>query len=137
MDYTPPSAGFFMSFKISKIHHIKLTVRDLNVSKDFYGTLPGFKCVAEYPDFVMFFVGNFYLGLTTHNKTKGTFDETVTGLDHISFAVDSEEDLDHAIKFFDENKIKHSNIERLSNNLSVLVFRDPDNVQLELAYKPK
>lgn len=141
MDYTPLNAGFFgystlMSFKISKIHHIKLTVRDLNVSKGFYGTLPGFKCVAEYPDFVMFFVGNFYLGLTTHNKTKGTFDETVTGLDHVSFEVASEEELYEALAFFEEKQINHDRIEKLSNGLQVLVFRDPDNIQLELTYKP-
>ena len=121
-----------MSFRITKIHHIKLTVRDLEVSKKFYESLPGFKCVAEYPDFVMFSVGNFYLGLTTHLKSKEGFDETVTGLDHVSFEVDS---LDQAIKFFDENNIKHGEIKKLSNNLWVLAFRDPDNIQLELCYK--
>ncbi len=126
-----------MSFKISKIHHIKLTVRDLGVSKGFYGALPGFKCVAEYPDFVMFSAGNFYLGLTTHNKVTGAFDETVTGLDHVSFEVASEEDLHEAFVFFKEKQIKHGEIEKLSNGLQVLVFRDPDNIQLELAYKPK
>ena len=126
-----------MSFKISKIHHIKLTVRDLGVSKGFYGALPGFKCVAEYPDFVMFSAGNFYLGLTTHNKVTGAFDETVTGLDHVSFEVAAEEELRDALVFFKEKQIKHGEIEKLSNGLQVLVFRDPDNVQLELAYKPK
>ena len=99
-----------MSFRITKIHHIKLTVRDLEVSKKFYESLPGFKCVAEYPDFVMFSVGNFYLGLTTHNKSKGNFDETVSGLDHVSFEV---ENIDQAIKFFDENNIKHGEIKKL------------------------
>ena len=121
-----------MSFKIIQIHHIKLTVRDLEISKKFYESLPGFKCVAEYPDFVMFSVGNFYLGLTTHNKLNEDFDETITGLDHISFEVDN---LDQAVKFFDENNIKHGEIKKLSNNLFVLAFRDPDNIQLELCYK--
>ena len=121
-----------MSFKITKIHHIELTVRDLEVSKKFYESLPGFKCVAKYPDFVMFSVGNFYLGLTTHNKLKNNFDETVAGLDHVSFEVDS---LDQAIKFFDENNIKRGEIKELSNKLWVLAFRDPDNIQLELCYK--
>lgn len=124
-----------MSFKINKIHHIKLTVRDLKISKSFYEVLPGFKCVAEHPDFVMFSVGNFYLGLTTHNKSKGIFDETITGLDHVSFEINSEQELENAIKFFDKNQIKHGIIEKLSNGLQILAFRDPDNIQLELSYK--
>lgn len=104
----------------------------MQISKRFYGSLPGFKCVAEYPDFVMFSVGSFYLGLTTHHKQKEGFDETATGLDHVSFEV---ENLDLAIKFFDENNIKHGEIKKLSNDLYVLAFRDPDNIQLELCYK--
>lgn len=126
-----------MSFRINKIHHIKFTVRNLGVSKGFYGALAGFKCVAEYPDFVMFSAGNFYFGLTTHNKANGAFDETVTGLDHVSFEVSSEKDLREALSFFEEKQIKHGDIEKLSNGLQTLVFRDPDNIQLELAYKPK
>jgi len=124
-----------MSFKISKIHHIKLTVRDLATSKRFYESLPEFKCVAEHPDFVMFSAGNFYLGLTTHHKINALFDETVTGLDHVSFEVNSRQDLDSAVSFFDDNNIQHGEIKELSNNLWVLAFRDPDNIQLELCYK--
>jgi glyoxylase I family protein len=126
-----------MNFKINKIHHIELTVRDLNVSKYFYEALPGFKCVAEYPDFLMFSVGDFYLGLTTHNKSNSTFDETVTGLDHVSFEVSSRQDLDSAVSFFDAKTIKHGDIKKLSNNLWVLAFRDPDNIQLELCWSQR
>ncbi|MBI5358922.1 hypothetical protein HZB69_04850 [Candidatus Amesbacteria bacterium] len=97
-----------MSFKVNKIHHIELTVRN---------------------------AGDFYLGLTTHSKPNGEFDETVTGLDHVSFEVDFRQDLDSAIDFFDKNSIKHGETKELSNNLWVLAFRDPDNIQLELCYK--
>jgi catechol 2,3-dioxygenase-like lactoylglutathione lyase family enzyme len=124
-----------MNFKINKIHHVELTVRNLEISKKFYESLPGFKSVAEYPDFVMFSVGDFYLGLTTHNKPKDIFEETITGLDHVSFEVGSRQDLDSAISFFDTNNIKHGEIKKLSNDLWVLAFRDPDNIQLELCYK--
>lgn len=126
-----------MNFKISKIHHVKLTVRDLEISKRFYESLPGFKCVAEYPDFIMFFVGNFYLGLTTYlgKVPKELFSEFRTGLDHISFEVKSKQGLESALEFFDKNKISHGSIEKLSNGLLILVFRDPDNIQLELCCK--
>ncbi len=126
-----------MSFKIKKIHHIKLTVRDLEISKIFYKSLPGFQCVANYPDFVMFLAGNFYLGLTTHQEKKAIdlFSEFNTGLDHFSFEVKSKQELESALGFFDKNKIPHGNIEKLSNGLLTLVFRDPDNIQLELCCK--
>lgn len=122
--------------RIKGIHHIELTITELNRSKKFYLKLPGFKIVAEYPDFVMFYNGFFYLGLTTHKgKAKTKFDETVTGLDHISFMVESKQDLDEAIIFFDKEKISHGKIKKLSNNTFVLAFRDPDNIQLELSWK--
>lgn len=126
-----------MNFKIKKVHHVKLTVRDLKISKEFYESLPGFKCVADYPDFIMFSAGNFYLGLTTHlrKNTAESFSEFRIGLDHLSFEVKSRQDLDSALMFFDKNKIPHGKIEKLSNNLFVLSFRDPDNIQLELCCK--
>lgn len=126
-----------MNFKLNKIHHIKLTVRDLEISKIFYESLPGFKCVANYPDFIMFSAGNFYLGLTSYQgKTpKNLFSEFNVGLDHFSFEVKSKQDLEGGLEFFDKNKIPHGKIEKLSNNLLTLVFRDPDNIQLELCCK--
>ncbi len=128
-----------MSFKIKNIHHIKLTVSDLQNSIKFYHKLPGFKIVAEYPNFVMFYTGSFYLGLTDHKgqiKEK-QFSEFNVGMDHVSFQVNSKEDLNNAIEFFDRENIPHGEIKKLSNNLYVLVFRDPDNIQLELTYKEK
>lgn len=126
-----------MNFTINKIHHIKLTVRDLGISKKFYESLPSFKCVANYPDFIMFSVGNSYLGLTTHNgkMLKNLFSEFNIGLDHFSFEVKSKQDLESALEFFDKNKIQHGSIEKLSNSLLILAFRDPDNIQLELCCK--
>ncbi|MBI2309797.1 VOC family protein [Candidatus Collierbacteria bacterium] len=103
----------------------------------FYESLPGFKCVANYPDFVMFSAGNFYLGLTTHKgkTSKNLFSEFNIGLDHFSFEVKSKKDLENALEFFDKNKIPHGNIDELSNGLLILVFREPDNIQLELCCK--
>ncbi len=125
-----------MNFNIKDIHHIELTVRDLNISRNFYESVLDFKCVAKYDDFNMLTRGNFYLGLTTHrNVEKSTFDEKVTGLDHISFGVSSNHDLDSALSFFNKNDISHGEIEKLSNGILVLAFRDPDNIQLELCFK--
>jgi len=85
----------------------------------------------------MFSAGNFYLGLTTHlgKSATGLFSEFRIGLDHISFDVKSKQDLERALGFFDKNKIPHGKIDKLSNDLLVLPFRDPDNIQLELCCK--
>lgn len=126
-----------LSMKIRAVHHIKLTVSDLEKSKQFYAKLPGFKVVAYHPDFIMFSCGNFYLGLTTHlgELTLEKFSEHNVGLDHIAFEVSSKNDLDEALEFFEKEKIEHGEIKELSNGTCVLSFRDPDNIQLEFAYK--
>ena len=122
--------------KIKGIHHIELSISDLNRSKIFYQKLPGFKIVAEYPDFVMFFNGYFYLGLTTHkNQSQGVFDEKHIGMDHLSFEVELRENLDEAQVIFAKEKIPHGKIKKLSNGVFVIAFRDPDNIQLELSWK--
>ena len=124
-------------FTIKNIHHIKLTVSDLARSLEFYSQFPGFKLVADKPHFKMFYNGHFYLGLHDHegNQKEKRFDEKNVGMDHLSFAVSSQEDLNSAIKFFDEHNIPHGEIETLSNGTHILSFRDPDNIQLELAFR--
>jgi glyoxylase I family protein len=119
--------------QILGIHHIELTVANLARSKAFYERLPGFKVVAEYPNFVMFYNGHLYLGLTDHKgkQTSDRFAETNVGLDHVSFAVKSKEDLEEAAKLY------NGEIKKLSNGLYVLAFRDPDNIQLEFCWKEK
>ncbi len=128
-----------MNFKIKKIHHIKLTVSNLERSAKFYEKLPGFKRVAKYPGFIMFEVGNFYLGLTDHNQHLKAirFSEKNVGLDHVSFELASHHDLDKALSFLEKEKIKHGKIEKLSNELYILAFRDPDNIQLEFCWREK
>lgn len=124
---------------IKNIHHIELTVSDLERSRGFYAKLPGFKLVASYPNFYMFACGGFYLGLTDHKggQKEKRFNEKNVGFDHVSFAVESREDLDWAIEFFEKEKIEHGEIKKLSNDLFVLAFRDPDNIQLEFCLRGK
>lgn len=124
---------------IKNIHHIELSVRDLEISKNFYSNILGFKIVANHPNFIMFFNKNFYIGITDHpnNGSKDKFNEFNVGLDHVSFEVSDKSDLEDAIKLFDEKNVVHGEIEKLSNNVLTLAFRDPDNIQLELSWKEK
>jgi catechol 2,3-dioxygenase-like lactoylglutathione lyase family enzyme len=123
--------------KIIGIHHIELTVTDLQRSKDFYSKIPGFKIVAEYSSFVMLSCGNLYLGLTDHNgkQTSERFSELNIGLDHVAFAVESYDDLVAAWELGMTLGVDMGEIQKLSNGTHIVVFRDPDNIQLEFAWR--
>ena len=124
--------------KIIGIHHLKLTVTNLEISKAFYAKLPGFEIVADHPGFVMFFVGKkFYLGLTDHDQklTSERFSEFNVGMDHVAFELGALADFQEAVIFLEQEKIPHGEIEQLSNGSYILAFRDPDNIQLEFCYK--
>ena len=60
-----------------------------------------------------------------------TFAETRTGLDHASFGVAQRADLDTWADHFKKLNVSQSPITD-RDGYAVLVFRDPDNIQLEL-----
>jgi glyoxylase I family protein len=60
-----------------------------------------------------------------------TCNDTRTGLDHVSFGVAQRADLDTWAKHFKMHSVLQSPIKD-QERYAVLVFRDPDNIQLEL-----
>jgi catechol 2,3-dioxygenase-like lactoylglutathione lyase family enzyme len=134
---------------ITGIHHFSPTVRDVETSAAWYEkvfsmiriplTLPhhereetGYAVVLMDP------VSGLVIGLHHHEANQGeTFDEANTGLDHIGFAVASRESLDAWVAKLDELGVEHSGIRDVTQPLpfSTLVFRDPDNIQLELIHQ--
>ena len=64
------------------------------------------------------------------------FDERRTGLDHMSFAVAARADLDAWASWLDSLGVENSGVTDTDDPVpySVVVFRDPDNIQLELFY---
>jgi catechol 2,3-dioxygenase-like lactoylglutathione lyase family enzyme len=130
------------------IHHLRLTVTDLERSRAFYTSLLGFNVAVESPEptdpestamhellfgGVVMIRGNLLLGLRPVAHPGDTFDENRVGLDHLSFGVPSHDDLERAVALFDQNGVPHGPITELSSfGIYVLPFRDPDNVQLEL-----
>jgi len=61
------------------------------------------------------------------------FDPDRAGLDHLSFSVASRDDLEQAVRLFDEQGVIHGSITRLpSFGIDMLPFEDPDGIQLEL-----
>jgi glyoxylase I family protein len=130
------------------IHHLRLTVTNLERSRQFYTGLLGFEVAVESPPagdpsaaetFKIIFGGiviargNLLMGLRPMAPSGDRFDPDRVGLDHLSFGVASRADLDAAVRLFDERGVRHGEITSLpSFGIDVLPFEDPDGVQLEL-----
>ncbi|HEY2551769.1 MAG TPA: VOC family protein [Streptosporangiaceae bacterium] len=133
---------------VGAIHHLRLTVTDLERSRAFYTGLLGFEVAVESPPpgdpgyaetFKVLFGGvvmtrgDLLLGLRPVAPAEDVFGEDRVGLDHLSFGVPSRSDLQDAVRRFDAAGVPHGGIHELpSFGICVLPFRDPDNVQLEL-----
>lgn len=134
--------------ELGGIHHIRLTVTDIERSRKFYTELLGFQVAAEAPAShdpksdpsypvlwggVVMARGNYLLGLRPVAAKGDRFDEDRVGLDHLSFNVDSRAALNAAIKVLDEHGVTHGDVRELTSfGICVLPFRDPDNIQLEI-----
>jgi len=122
------------------LHHVALTVSDLDASVSWYTDLFGFAeltrgdhteggghaIVIGKPDWSMFVVLNY------HPTSKGeTFDPTRTGLDHVGFTVADHPALVQWEHRLADRGVKHSPITDHEWGSS-LNFRDPDDMQLQL-----
>ena len=124
---------------IGEVHHLRLTVSDVARSRAFYTQVLGFDVAVELPPGVLLTNGRLLLGLgpapnAESSNRRDRFDENRVGLDHLSFAVSSRQDLDEAIRILDQNSVEHGEINDLGSDFGIyiLTFRDPDNIQLEL-----
>jgi catechol 2,3-dioxygenase-like lactoylglutathione lyase family enzyme len=136
--------------RVGAVHHLRLTVTDLQRSKDFYTKILGFQVAvdapppADHPDHalvkealhngVVLINGTLLMGLRPAAKQGDRFDENRVGLDHISFHVGSREVLERYKKALDEWNVPHGEITDLGSifQIYLLEFRDPDGIQLEL-----
>ncbi|MFD8723517.1 VOC family protein [Streptomyces sp. NPDC059629] len=127
------------------LHHLSLTVTDLEHSLEWYKRV--FR--AEQVDYTFHHLhrestgygillvlpeSGLVIGLHTNtgNQHEG-FLEARTGLDHVSFQVGRRADLAAWMSWLDELGIEHTPIrdEKEPFVYSTVVFRDPDNIQLE------
>ena len=136
------------SIDIGGIHHLRLTVTDLQRSRDFYTRVLGFEIAADSPPAgtaeadaaypvlwggVVMVRGNLLMGLRPVAEAGDRFDEDRVGLDHLSFSVADRASLEAAIELLDANGISHGEVRKLpSFGIAVLPFRDPDNIQVEI-----
>ena len=135
----PPMNGF---------HHFAATVTDVEASVAWYQRILGLQRVpAKFPHhgneesgFAILLTdpqSNITVGLHHHNTNDGQpCDERRTGLDHIGIFVPNRSDLNSWASWLDAQNISHSGVTTADGpfRYSVLVFRDPDNIQLEMFY---
>ena len=79
------------------------------------------------------------IGLHHHADNDGErFAENRTGLDHIGFGVSTRAELDAWAAWLDGLGVEHTGVRDIAEPMpfSTLVFRDPDNIQLELIHTP-
>jgi glyoxylase I family protein len=127
---------------LSGIHHAAVTVTDLDRSVAWYQEVLGLVPVMDdaHPDGTGHFVVladptfAFVVGLHVHSTNQGErFSETRTGLDHIGFGVSSRAELEAWEARLEELAVEHTPVID-AQGYSVVVFRDPDNIQLELTF---
>ncbi|MCV7312595.1 VOC family protein [Mycobacterium paraffinicum] len=133
-----------MGFTSSSIAHVRLTVTDIERSRQFYESVFGWPVLLEVPDNadeatrkqlsflfggVIYDLGGTLLGLRPVATDR--FHEDRAGLDHIAFRVGSKDELDSAAAHLDELSVAHEPVKDIGPSY-ILQFRDPDNIALEL-----
>ena len=125
--------------------HVRLTVRDIEVSRRFYDAVFALPVAIELPPDadeaaranlsflfggVIYQLGRGLFGLRPVADPDDRFDEDRIGLDHLSFTV-ARSDLDEAIVTLDALGAEHGEIKDIGAGC-ILEFRDPDGIALEL-----
>ena len=119
------------------VHHLRLTVTDVERAREFYTGVLGFQVITPLPSGVLLGNGSLMLGLGPAPEQpldNDRFDENRVGLDHLSFAVSSRAELEQAEQLLNQRGIPNGGVKDLGPGfgLYILAFRDPDNIQLEL-----
>ena len=130
---------------INGIHHLNLSVTDLQRSAAWYQEVLGLTFGWEMPDvggrgrkLVLLFPGSsMRFVLTQHEANDGArASEFRTGLDHIAFTVSDRAELEAWQRHLDAKGVDHTPIKEGATGW-LIVFRDPDNVQLEMYTQSK
>lgn len=125
----------------SGISHVSLSVRDRDVSREWYGRVLGFELLEEartddYVEWILLHPGSHtVLCLQQHAANRGEeFEPSRTGGDHLGLKVDSRADLDGWADWFAAQGVPHSPTVDAPYG-SVLTFKDPDRFQLEMFHR--
>ena len=134
------------------LHHIALTVTDLAASIRWYEEVFGIRFQVDIPheggvgSLLTDEAWSLIIVLHRHDANdSGHFREATTGLDHVGFLVPKREDLVAWQARLEAHGVERRALADVPSTQSpiadepygsVLVFRDPDNIQLELSCPP-
>ena len=133
-----------MPITASSIAHFRLTVTDIERSRQFYESVFGWPVLIESPERadaatrealgflfggVIYDLGGTLIGLRPVAADR--FHEDRCGLDHLAFRVASKAELDDAAAHLDDLGVDHEPVKDIGPSY-ILEFRDPDNIALEL-----
>ena len=135
---------------LGALHHVAVTVSDVDASAQWYERVLGLQRLPapmphhgdESPGFALLLLepsAGWAIGVHHHERhSKEVADETRTGMDHIGLAVPERRDLDEWVTRLDALGVSHSGVTDTTDPIpySALVFRDPDNIQLEFVHLP-
>ena len=126
----------------TNLHHIALTVTDLDASIAWYERVFGIAYQMDGPHeggvgkLLADPAWRLIIVLHRHDANqRERFAETRTGLDHVGFSVPSRADLEAWQAHLQQLGVVQSPIADTPYG-SILVFRDPDNIQLEMFAPP-
>jgi glyoxylase I family protein len=133
-----------MGITANSIAHVRLTVSDIERSRQFYESVFGWPVLLEVPEnadaatrsqLAFLFGGVIYdMGgalIALRPVATDRFHEDRCGLDHIAFRAVSKTELDSAATHLDDLGIDHEPVKDIGPSY-ILEFRDPDNIALEL-----
>src|SRR6516162_1477208 len=119
------------------ISHIGLTVLDCERAADWWQDVMGFALVHRtsgetFETRSLVHPSGVAVTVMTHDGTPelGAFDERRVGLDHLAFKVADRDELQRWVSHLDAKGVTHSGIIDIGYG-PTLIFRDPDNMQLE------
>ena len=133
-----------MAITANSVAHIRLTVTDIERSRQFYESVFGWPVALEVPPDaddatreqlsflfggVLYSLGDCLIGLRP--VATDTFNENRVGLDHLCLRVASRAELDSAAAHLDELGHARGPIKDIGHG-HILEFRDPDGIALEL-----
>jgi glyoxylase I family protein len=129
--------------KLNTVHHIALTVTDVDRSVPWYARVLELEEFTRRDDpetgvrkvVLRSQSDEFAVMLVQHPDTgRGEFDERRAGLDHVAFGVASRAELSEWEDRLDEYGVTYvaTRSSRTLPGSTVIVFRDPDGIQLEI-----
>ena len=126
----------------SKVSHISFSVRDAEASAKWWAKVldlteidrvagDGWRAIL-----LLHPPSRTIIELQQHDENQGeAFDPRRTGFDHMGFKVDKRADLDEWLARFEQLGVTHSPIADGEYG-AVLTFKDPDEIQFEMFFKP-